>query len=351
MHRTALFHRRDGSYETYRIPVLAALPGGRVLLFCEARRELGDWSVIDIVLRESDDDGATWAGPRIVFGRELFPEGPIHNPTVIVDGKTGMLHGILHHNYERAFYFSSADGGRTFSGLREITATYGKFKSEYDYNVCATGPGRGELLAGGRLVLPVWFSTGGMAHRPSVVSVVMSDDGGGSWRLGPIVAGETTPARNPSEALLVSLGDGRLLMNIRNESHRHRRLVAISEDGGDTWGEPFFDEALYDPICHAGILRLSDGRIAFANPDARQSHRDVTEGLGPRENLCLKTSGDDCQTWSGNLVIEPGAAGYSSLAQGSDGAVLCAFEHCAHGADAPDSEAISVVRIPAGRLP
>ncbi len=351
MTRIPLFQGRDGHYLTYRIPILAAYPSGRVLLFCDARDGIGDWGKIDIILRASDDNGQTWDEPRLAFGRDQFPEGPVNNLCVALDETTGVLHGIVHHCYERVFHFTSEDEGRTFSGLRDITASYEAFKSDYDYNVCATGPTRGVQLKGGRLIFPVWLSTGGHTHRPSVIGVMLSDDHGATWRRGPIVAGETDPAKNPNESLLVELGDGRLLMNIRNESDRYRRLVCISEDGGDSWGTPYFDDALYEPICNAAMMRLRDGRIVFSNPDSRANHRVTNHGTGVRENLCIKVSADDCRTWSGDLVVEPGIAGYSALAQAGDGTVLCAFEHGGIGGNHYDNSALSVARIAPDELP
>ena len=49
------------------------------------------------------------------------------------------------------------------------------------------------------------------------------------------------------------LPDGRVMLNIRNESPKHRRLTSISKDGISNWSPPEFDDALFDPICMASI--------------------------------------------------------------------------------------------------
>ena len=82
--------------------------------------------------------------------------------------------------YSRCYYTRSDDDGVTFSDPVDITATFDAFRPEYDWKVLATGPGHGIRLTSGRLLVPVWLSTGtgGHAHRPSVNSTIYSDDNG-----------------------------------------------------------------------------------------------------------------------------------------------------------------------------
>lgn len=71
----------------------------------------------------------------------------------------------------------STDGGVTRSAPVEITSTFEKFRPASDWKVLATGPDHCTQLKNGRLVVPVWLSTGtgGNAHRPSVVSTIFND--------------------------------------------------------------------------------------------------------------------------------------------------------------------------------
>lgn len=127
----------------------------------------------------------------------------------------------------------------------DITPTFKEFRSEYDWRVIATGPGHGIQLRNGRLLVPVWMSTGtgGHGHRPSIVSVIYSDDHGRTWHRGDIVVRHTETTPNPSETAAIQLRSGRVMLNIRNESSRHRRLVSFSDDGVSNWSHPVFDEA------------------------------------------------------------------------------------------------------------
>jgi sialidase-1 len=56
----------------------------------------------------------------------------------------------------------------------EITSTFEQFRPDYDCRVFATGPAHGIQLKNGRLLVPVWLSTGtgNNAHHPSVVATI-----------------------------------------------------------------------------------------------------------------------------------------------------------------------------------
>ena len=57
MERQTLFACGDGGYSAFRIPTILTLSSGRVLVFCEGRRDgLGDSGRIDIMMRAGDGD-------------------------------------------------------------------------------------------------------------------------------------------------------------------------------------------------------------------------------------------------------------------------------------------------------
>ena len=146
----------------------------------------------------------------------------------------------------RCFYMRSADDGVTWSAPVEITAAFEDFHRSYAWKVLATGPDHGIQLKSGRLVVPVWLSTGtgGNAHRPSVTATIYSDDQGKTWHAGEIAVPCTEEWINPNETVAVELADGRVMLNVRSESKQHRRLVTTSKDGATDWSTPKFDDAL-----------------------------------------------------------------------------------------------------------
>jgi sialidase-1 len=261
-------------------------------------------------------------------------EQTVNNPVAIVDRDTGTVHFLYCINYERAFYMRSDDDGVTFSKPVEISSTFEKFRPEYDCNVIATGPGHGIQLANGRLLVPVWLSTGAKGHGPSVTATIFSDDHGKTWNRGDIAIADTEKWVNPNETVAVQLADGRVMLNARTLAKENRRVITTSPDGATHWSNPHFDDALLEPICMASIVRLSakpasdKNRILFSNPDnlSRAAGKETAGGHRDRKNLSIKLSYDEAKTWPVNKVLEPGSSAYSDFAVLPDGTILCFYE-------------------------
>jgi sialidase-1 len=247
------------------------------------------------------------------------------------------VHAIFCLEYARCFYLRSDDDGRTWSKPVEITKAFEAFRSEFDWKVLATGPAHGIQLRSGRLVVPVWLSTGtgGHAHRPSVTATIYSDDAGATWHRGDIAVPSTPEWIDPNETVMVELADGRVMLNVRSWSKQHRRLVATSPDGATGWTPPKFDDALLEPICMASIVRHSlageaggRNRILFANPHwLERADGKAQPGFGrDRKNVSVKLSYDEGQTWPVSKSLEAGFSGYSDLAVLPDGTILCFYE-------------------------
>ena len=330
-----LFHGGEPGYETYRIPALEITNTGTILAFCAARLEPGDWSDIDIALRRGLDGGQAWSPMRIIAGEGV--KEPADNAVPIVDRDTGRIHFLYQVNYARVYTIYSDDDGETFSEPEDITPPLEAFRVDYPWRVIA--PGHGIRLRNGRLLVPIWMSDGGgkemgpgnLGHRPSVVATIYSDDSGKTWERGEIFLrndGETFI--NPSEHVAVELTDGRVMLNIRTESRRNRRVITISNDGATGWSEPRFDEGLFEPVCCGSLIRISSSpsMLLFVNPDSRHREPNRTgKASYPRENLSAKLSFDQGSTWPVSRVIDPGVAGYSDLAVAADGTIYCLYEH------------------------
>jgi sialidase-1 len=343
LEKVDLFEARSGGYHNYRVPGILCTPNGVILATVEARRGHGsDWDGNDVLLRRSVDGGRTWDEAQRIANCDDYGPGPISNFVLIGDRTDGSVHALYCHNYARLFYRRSRDDGASFSQPREITASLEPFRAHYPWRVIATGPGHGIQLESGRLLTPVWMSTGEgtefgggkLGHRPSNVASIYSDDGGENWQCGETVVYHSERIKNPSETVPVQLSDGRVLFNIRSESPEHRRLIAVSPDGAHGWQIERWDDALLEPVCMGSILQLRQRSeagiptILFANPDNLENELTPPGSTlaHDRKRLTVKLSPDDGQSWPVARVIEAGPSGYSDLAQAPDGTILCIYE-------------------------
>lgn len=335
--RTVLFEARQGGYHIYRIPGLAVTPRGTLLATCEARRtDPWDYSEIDVVLRRSTDGGATWS-PQAVLADA--GKSAAHNAMIIPDRNSETVHFLYCVDYKRAYYAQSTDDGATFDAAVDITEVFEGYRREYNWELIATGPGHGLQLRSGRLLVPVWLSTN-KNQKPTMVSVIYSDDGGKHWQRGPIIAtdGDGQGIGNPMEPIAVELADGRVLINIRNASKAERRATTISPDGVDYWSPFRFDAALPEAFCMAGITRLvlparagapQFDALVFVNPaNQTRSGTPGTEDVGgyDRKEETVRLSFDEGKTWPVSRVLEPSWSGYPDINVSPDGFIHCLYE-------------------------
>jgi sialidase-1 len=337
------------AYSLYHIPGVVVTAKGTVLTWCEARKRaagVSDWDDIRILLRRSTDDGKTWSAPKSIANVEgqkaknplalkmknVDPNDVTYNNPVLIADKDGTVHMLFCLEYMRTFYQRSEDDGVTWSKPTEITSAFEAFKKDYDWKVLATGPNHSIQLKTGRLVVPVWLSTGtgGNAHRPSVTATIYSDDQGKTWHAGHIAVPCTDEWINPNETVAIELNDGRVLLNVRSESKAHRRLVVTSPDGAMKWSTPKFDDALLEPICMGGIVRYNhDGKslILFSNPHNLKKEKGKAEpGKNrDRKNVSVKISRDEGQSWPVNKLLEDGPSMYSDIAVTPKGTILCFY--------------------------
>lgn len=325
-----LFVSGVGGYDTYRIPALAVTNSGTVLAFCEGRSDGGgDTGNIDMLLKRSTDDGATWSGQQVIWDDSGNTCG---NPAPVVDRETGAIHLLMTWNRgddhereiidlksrdtRRVFVTSSRDDGLSWSVPREITDT----TKLSNWTWYATGPGAGIQVERGkhkeRLIIPCDHIEAETKHYYS--HVIFSDDHGETWELGG-----SSPEHQVNECEVVELSNGDLMLNMRNyDRSKHQRQVAISEDGGATWTEQHHDSTLIEPVCQASIRRVGSTRgkgkkwILFSNPASERK----------REKMTVRLSMDNGSSWDKSFVLHDGPSAYSDLAVFSDGNVACLYE-------------------------
>jgi sialidase-1 len=92
-----LFRSGKDGYHTYRIPALIVCQSGAILAFCEGRKEgSGDNGDIDLLVKRSEDGGATWSDQQVVWNDESNTCG---NPCPVMDQRTGRILLLASWNY------------------------------------------------------------------------------------------------------------------------------------------------------------------------------------------------------------------------------------------------------------
>ncbi|MBI3972403.1 MAG: exo-alpha-sialidase [Chloroflexi bacterium] len=315
-----------GAYHTYRIPAPVITSKGTLLAFCEGRKPSHhDVGEIDLLLRRSVDGGRTWSDTQVVA---TDPGMTCGNPAPVVDGTMDTIWLPFCRNpafdaaqrankwrYDRPVWLTrSDDDGVTWAKPVEIT---GQVKRP-SWTWYSTGPVHGIQLRSGRLLVSYTHRVRREDNRDAsrYAHVIYSDDHGATWAVGGSV-----PQEGTNECVAVEMVDGTIFLNCRDQGGRGRRCVAWSRDGGLTFADYGWDEALIEPPAQATAIRLTTARahdrnrVLFCNPASRT-----------RDRLTVRLSYDEGRTWPVQRVLETGASAYSDLAVTDDLSVFCLFE-------------------------
>ncbi len=141
-------------------------------------------------------------------------------------------------------------------------------------------------------------------------------------RMQQLSASRLNSATRRNKFKIVELTDGRWMINSRWNGPG-MRYVHISDDEGASWNSRPAED-LVDPGCNGSIIRLSsmaeDGsgrnRLLFANANSADS----------RENMTVRISYDEGETWSDGRTIYGGSSAYSSLTVLDNGDIGLMFE-------------------------
>ncbi|MGE3406957.1 MAG: exo-alpha-sialidase [Pirellulales bacterium] len=340
----ALRKHNDDGVHTYRIPVLASTPKGTLLAAYDMRRRMGRdlQEDIDIGLSRSTDGGQTWEPVRVImdmgeFGGLPQEQNGCSDPGLIVDNQTGEIfcfalwmngkpgkHQWVDDGSEAGFEIGrtaqfmmvrSRDDGLTWSKPENLTR---KLKQE-SWWLLAPSPQAGITLPDGTLVMPV---QGRMSRERlgAFASLMISRDHGATWTVGkPGYSGG-------NECQAVQLGNGWIMLNIRN-NHERFRAVVVTNDLGQTWHPHATSrDTLIEPNCNGSLLRVDYEQagekkhlLLFANPHTQQG----------RKNHTIQVSFDEGHTWpeSHHLLLDEGlGAGYPSLTRVDNDSIGIVYE-------------------------
>ncbi|HSO89087.1 MAG TPA: exo-alpha-sialidase [Draconibacterium sp.] len=322
---TILRRQRQDNCDTYRIPGLVTTSSGTLIAVYDNRynnsKDLQE--NIDIGMSRSTDGGQTWEPMKVIMDMNEWGGRPeelngIGDPCILYNYKTGTIWvaalwmsgatvkdmlwwaskpGMKPEETGQFMLVKSTDDGKTWSQPINITS---QIKNP-GWQLLLQGPGRGITMKDGTLVFPAQFKAdlgekaldGGQYTCHS--TIVFSKDGGKTWQIG------TGAKSNTTEAQVVELADGSLMLNMRDDRNRtdkgetNGRAVAVTTDSGKTWTEhASSNSALQEPNCMASIISADleiNGKtqqvLFFSNPDSK------TE----RSHMTIKASVDGGLTW------------------------------------------------------
>lgn len=321
---TIVFQGGTEGHEIYRIPAIVSTPDGELLAFAEGRvNGSDDFGDINLVMKRSKDQGKTWSAIQTIMDYDSLQAG---NPAPVIDHydpshPQGVLYLFFNtgnnHEYEvrlnqgvrEVWMIKSFDLGKSWEDPENITSQVHRpnnaaFNPNYthpeDWRNYANTPGHAfQFRQGkhaGRIYVAANHSSGAPISDWSDYNAhgFYTDDQGKSFHLS-----ESVQIPGSNEAIAAELPDGRMIMSIRNQKGDIRqRILAFSDDSGETWAEQYFEPQLPDPVCQGSILSFPGplGQVILAHSNNANTQ--------DRNDLTVKFSADLGKTWAHPILID-----------------------------------------------
>ncbi len=327
----------DDGVHTYRIPGMATTNDGTLIGVYDVRRDTGGDlpGNIDVGMSRSANGGRTWDPMQVIMNMGIDPKwrgDGIGDPTVLVDRKTGTIWVSATWSHGNRSWFGSGlglepeetgqwilvksdDDGVTWS--KPINITEQIKKTEWSFLL--QGPGKGITMSDGTIVFPAQYQdapnkTDKIANRLPHSTFIYSRDNGKNWQIGTGAWDDTT------EAQIVELAKGELMLNCRN-NRASKRAIMTTTDMGKTWKEhsTHLKDLIEPGSCMASLInvgrelgsrgiksKFDNQFLLFSNPNS----------LRGRNHMTIKVSQGGGATWPIEhqvLLDEQGGAGYSCM--------------------------------------
>jgi len=335
-----VFQNQTNGYSCYRIPAFVTAPNGHLLAFAEGRKNnCDDFGDVDLVMRKSTDGGTTWGAVELLVDNGVYKVGDIapvidYSDTNHPDGRLFLFYNTATQynvssggtrRVRETWYITSTDNGLNWSTPTNITTSVlrpnaPEYNPIYNFTPSWMGvntQGHAIQLKNGTKKNRIYVAgnrSGTKANADDFTSYYSygyySDDHGQTWS---IAADVNMPGGNESTA--AELSDGSIIQAIRYQTlnnpvnqpaNTKYKLIAISNDGGESWGIPSFATQLPDPICQGNLLDVKyEGEhiILFSNPASSSA----------RTRMSISASKDDGQTWPYKYLVDEGPSAYSAI--------------------------------------
>lgn len=365
---TKYLYTTQPGQKPFRIPAMAKTKSGRLLAFSDYRPNGNDigFGEVDIQLRTSDDNGATWSNAVTIAngdGNGSALTCGFGDAAVVADRETNdvlMLCVAGKVPYGHADYsqgnplpivrFVSHDEGRTWQPYENITnQVYGLFDNSKNGKVKSLFVGSGKLCQSStikngthhRVYAPVAARDGG--NR-----VLFSDDFGATWHV--LGGADALPCPGGDEPKIEELPDGRILLSSRVSGGRLFNIFAYSnkQTGEGTWGTPAKSDQSNNGVvaqgnaCNGEILilpvkRNSDNQQMFlALQSVPFGNGRTNVGIYYKELPSLNayvTPEAFARDWTGRKQISKMGSAYSTMLLQKDEKIAFYYEESTYGAD------------------
>jgi sialidase-1 len=319
-----VFGANQEGHAIYRIPSVIVLPNGELLAIAEGRvNGSNDYGDVNLVLKKSKDQGLTWSGLKLLVDHGGFQAG---NPAPVVDlfdpqYPEGVVYVFFntgnHHEYNirmnegvrEVWYVRSTDMGNSWEIPVNITqqvhkVNNPKFNPAYqdpeDWRHYANTPGHAFQFQEGPYKGRIYVAANHSQGPPQdgftdyQAHGFFTDDHAKSFKISSSI-----PIPGSNESIAAELSNGRMIMSIRNQKGDIRqRILAFSEDGGESWKEVYFDPQLPDPVCQGSILAIGkyNGKTVLAHSNAADPKN--------RDNLTIRISKDEGKNWTESILVD-----------------------------------------------
>lgn len=321
---TLVFEGGKEGHATYRIPAIISLPDGKLLAFAEGRvNGSNDYGDINLVLKSSNDEGKSWSSLQTIVDYDNLQAG---NPAPVLDlfdpaypagvvylfYNTGNNHEYdirMNKGVREVWMIKSFDLGLSWQQPVNITPQVHKpnnpeFNAAYtnpsDWRHYANTPGHAFQFQNGEYKGRIYVAANHSQGPPQEefkdyhAHGFYSDDHGKTFKIS-----ESIKFPGSNESIAAELPDGKMIMSTRNQRGDIRqRIIAYSEDGGETWSDQYFEESLPDPVCQGSVLSFED-----KNGNTILAHSNNADTKS-RNNLTVKFSSDLGRTWKDPVLID-----------------------------------------------